>query len=159
MGITYDAIPRQCTNRQNKTLTMLTEQERIDIVRYRIKCAENTLGEIENLFALKYYNNAANRMYYACYYAVSALLIANNISTKSHDGVMQMFGLHFIRTGIFPTYYGKYYSQLFNERQTGDYEDLFNHDEVSTAELYPKAKELVAAIKVKVDQWLAENAK
>lgn len=137
---------------------MLTDEERIDIVRYRIECAENTLSEIENLFALKYYNNAANRMYYACYYAVSALLIANGITTKSHDGVMQMFGLHFIRTGIFPAYYGKYYSQLFNERQTGDYEDLFNHDEVSTAELYPKAKELVAAVKEKVDQWLAENA-
>ncbi len=42
---------------------MLTDQERIDIVCYRIECAENTLGEIENLFALKYYNNAANRMY------------------------------------------------------------------------------------------------
>lgn len=137
---------------------MLTDQDRIEIVRYRIECAENTLSEIENLFALKYYNNAANRMYYACYYAVSALLIANGITTKSHDGVMQMFGLHFIRTGIFPAYYGKYYSQLFNERQTGDYEDLFNHDEVSTAELYPKAKELVAAVKEKVDQWLAENA-
>lgn len=137
---------------------MLTDEERIDIVRYRIECAENTLSEIENLFALKYYNNAANRMYYACYYAVSALLIANGITTKSHDGVMQMFGLHFIRTGIFPAYYGKYYSQLFNERQTGDYEDLFNHDEVSTAELYPKAKELVAAVREKVDQWLAENA-
>ena len=138
---------------------MLTDQERIDIVRYRIECAENTLGEIENLFALKYYNNAANRMYYACYYAVSALLIANGITAKSHDGVMQMFGLHFIRTGIFPAYYGKYYSLLFNERQTGDYEDLFNHDEVSTAELYPKAKELVAAFKEKVDQWLSENTK
>ena len=138
---------------------MLTDQERIDIVRYRIECAENTLGEIENLFALKYYNNAANRMYYACYYAVSALLIANGITTKSHDGVIQMFGLHFIRTGIFPAYYGKYYGQLFNERHTGDYEDLYNHDEISTAELYPKAKAIVAAVKEKVDQWLAENDK
>ena len=97
-------------------------------------------------------------MYYACYYAVSALLIANGIVTKSHDGVKQMFGLHFIRTGIFPITYSKYYSNLFEARQTGDYEDLFNHDEISTAELYPKAKELVAAIKKKVNLWLAENA-
>ena len=56
---------------------MLTDQERIDIVRYRIECAEKTLGEIDTLLTLKFYNNAANRMYYACYYAVSALLIAN----------------------------------------------------------------------------------
>lgn len=55
----------------------LSRQERYDIVAYRIECAEKTLGEIDNLLALKYYNNAVNRMYYACYYAVSALLIAN----------------------------------------------------------------------------------
>ncbi len=34
---------------------------------------------------------------------------------------------------------------------TGGCYDLFNHDEVSTAKLYPKAKELVAAVKEKVD--------
>ena len=94
---------------------------------------------------------------YACYYAVSALLIANGIITKSHDGVKQMFGLHFIRTCIFPSSYGKYYSNLFEARQTGDYEELYNHDEMSTVKLYPKAKELVAAVKEKVDEWLAEN--
>lgn len=135
----------------------LSQTERYDVVAYRIECAEKTLGEIDNLLALKYYNNAANRMYYACYYAVSALLIANGIITKSHDGVKQMFGLHFIRTGIFPSSYGKDYSNLFEARLTGDYEDLFNHDEVSTAKLYPKAKALVAAVKEKVDEWLAEN--
>ncbi len=41
------------------SFNMITDQERIDIVRNRMECAENTLGEIENLFALKYYNNAA----------------------------------------------------------------------------------------------------
>ena len=94
----------------------LSQTERYDIVAYRIECAERTLGEIDNLLALKYYNNAANRMYYACYYAVSALLIANGIITKSHDGVKQMFGLHFIRTGVFPSSYGKDYSNLFEAR-------------------------------------------
>ena len=55
------------------------------------------------------------------------------------------------------SYYRKYYSQLFKERQTGDYEDLFNHDRESVADLYPKAKEPVAAIKEKVNLWLTEN--
>ena len=31
---------------------MLTDQERIDIVSYRIECTEKTLGEIDNLLAL-----------------------------------------------------------------------------------------------------------
>ena len=136
---------------------MLTDQERSDIVRYRIKNATDTLKEVDVHIQNQFYNTAANRLYYACYYAVSALLIANGIASKSHDGVIQMFGLHFIRTGVFPAHYGKFYSQLFKERQTGDYEDLFNHDRESVAELYPKAKELVAAIKEKIDLLLTEN--
>ena len=136
---------------------MLTDQERSDIVRYRIKNATDTLKEVDVHIQNQFYNTAANRLYYACYYAVSALLIANGIASKSHDGVIQMFGLHFIRTGVFPAHYGKFYSQLFKERQTGDYEDLFNHDRESVAELYPKAQEFISAVKEKVDEWLVEN--
>lgn len=93
-----------------KTRLELTPQERYDIVSYRIENAQKTLDEIENLVALKYYNTAANRMYYACYYAVCALLIANKLNTKSHDGAKQMFSLHFIKTGILPMHF------LFNSR-------------------------------------------
>lgn len=137
---------------------MLTDQERIDIVRYRIENAQKTLGEIENLIALKYYNNTANRMYYACYYAVSALLIANGITTKSHDGVKQMFGLHFIKTGVLPMHFSSIYSTLFKRRLSGDYDDMFDNTLESVTELYPKAKEIIVAVKEKVDQWLADNA-
>lgn len=47
----------------------LTPKERYDIVSYRIECAERTLGEIDSLLALKYYNNAANRMYFGTFIA------------------------------------------------------------------------------------------
>ena len=158
MGIEDDPFPRQRANRQNKIIAMLTNQERIDIIRYRIDNAQNTLSEVVSHIQNGFYNTAANRMYYACYYAVSALLIAHGINSRSHDGVKQMFGLHFIQTGVFPSYYGKNYSLLFDERRTGDYEDLFNHDEKSVADLYPKAKEIVFAVKEKIDLWLSENA-
>lgn len=136
---------------------MLSDQERVDIVRYRMENAQKTMAEVDVHIQNHFYNTAANRMYYACYYAVSTLLLANGITTKSHDGVIQMFGLHFIRTGVFPAHYGRDYSQLFGEHETGDYEDFFNHDEESIAEIYPKAKEIFTAVKEKVDQWLAEK--
>lgn len=41
-----------------------------------------------------------NRLYYACFYAVIALLIKNNISTQTHDGARTQFGLIFVKTGI-----------------------------------------------------------
>ena len=29
MGVAHDTLPRQCTNRQNKTIAMLTDQDRL----------------------------------------------------------------------------------------------------------------------------------
>ena len=135
-----------------KTPLELTPQERCDIVSYRIENAIKTIGEIENLVALKYYNTAANRLYYACYYAVCALLIANKLNTKSHDGVRQMFSLHFIKTGILPMHLSGTYSVLFKQRLSGDYDDMFDNTLESITELYPKAQEFIAAVKEKVDE-------
>ena len=140
-----------------KTPLDLTPQERYDIVRYRIENSQKTLDEIESLISLGYYNTAANRMYYACYYAACALLIANKINTKSHDGVKQMFSLHFIKTGILPKHLSVIYSTLFKQRLSGDYDDMFDNTLESVNELYPKAKEFLFAVKEKVDEWLAEN--
>lgn len=67
----------------------LKPQERIDVVRYRTENAHKTLDEVQSHIEMGYYNTAVNRMYYACYYAVSALLVANKFVTKSHEGVKQ----------------------------------------------------------------------
>ncbi len=142
-----------------KTPIDLTQQERYDIVCYRIKNAEKTLGEIEHLIALKYYNTAANRMYYSCYYAACALLIAYKVNTKSHDGVKQMFSQRFIKTGILPMHLSRIYSTLFKQRLSGDYDDMFDNTIESVNELYPQACEFITTIKEMVDQWLAENNK
>ncbi len=132
----------------------LTLQERIDIVRYRMENAQKTLLEVAVQIENEFYNTAVNRMYYACYYAVCALLIANKIQTKSHDGAKLMFSLHFVKTGIVSKNFGRFYNNLFDERTTGDYDDLFDHDLVTCEEYYPKAKEFVAAINQLVEDWL-----
>lgn len=141
-----------------KTPLELTQQQRYDIVTYRMENAQKTLGEIEALVALKYYNTAANRMYYACYYAACTLLIANKVNTKSHDGIKQMFSQHFIKTGDFPMRLSRIYSTLFKQRLSGDYDDMFDNTFETVTELYPKAQEFIASVKEKVDQWLTENA-
>ena len=54
----------------------LTKEQRIAIVQYRMENANNTLKEVESHIQNGFYNTAVNRMYYACYYAASAMLIA-----------------------------------------------------------------------------------
>ncbi len=125
----------------------MTEQERIDIVNYRIENAENTLKEVLDHSENGYYNTAVNRLYYACYYAASALLIKNGIETKSHDGVRQMLGKEFVLTGKISTELGKFYSLAFSKRSAGDYEDFVNHTERTVLDMYPKAVEFVECVK------------
>ena len=55
--------------------------------------SNEAIGSIEN----GYVETAANRLYYAAYYAVSALLISYKYEASTHNGVIQMFGKVFLR--------------------------------------------------------------
>ena len=77
----------------------MTEYKPEDYAKYRIEKAQSTIKEVEVLIENKFWNSAINRMYYACFYAVTALLIKHEIHTSSHSGVRQKFGLHFVQTG------------------------------------------------------------
>ena len=138
-------------------MTALTEQNRIDIVRYRIENANQTLAEVETHKANGYYNTAVNRMYYACYYAASALLIAYGFETKSHDGVRQQLGKQMVLTGKLPAELGKFYSQLFSKRSAADYEDFICQDLETVEELLPTAQLFVKTIEQMTNDWLASR--
>jgi len=71
-----------------------------DYVKYRMLRAKETMDEVETLIQNKFWNTAINRMYYACFYAVSALLLKYGIQTSSHSGCRQKFGQHFVQTDI-----------------------------------------------------------
>jgi uncharacterized protein (UPF0332 family) len=115
----------------------LTTEERDAIVSFRIQKAKDTLAEAEGISTLNYWNAVANRLYYSCFYMTSALLIQNNYSAQTHSGAIHLFGLHFIRTGVIPKDAGKLYSKLFELRQTGDYDDLFNLTEDDVKPMIP----------------------
>ncbi len=58
---------------------ILTSRERIDLVKYRLEKAHEALEQVKGVCGLGYWNLGANRLYYAAYYASSALLINTGI--------------------------------------------------------------------------------
>jgi len=94
-----------------------------DLVKLRFQKAKETFAEIENHVQLGYWRTAANRLYYACYYAVSALLIKNGIKAHTHSGTINQFGFNFVRTDVFSQKEGRLFKDLFELRQDGDYDD------------------------------------
>ncbi|MEP7267552.1 MAG: HEPN domain-containing protein [Saprospiraceae bacterium] len=117
-----------------------------DYTNYRLNRAKETLVEVNLLIENKYWNSAVNRLYYASFYAVSAILIKNGVSTLSHSGCRQMFGQLFIHTGKVSTLHGKLYTELFEKRLKGDYGDFFDNDEETVLRLYPATIDFIAAI-------------
>ncbi len=117
----------------------MTPEQRFDIIRYRLTSAKSLLKEIRDHIDHGYYNTAMNRMYYACFYAVSALLLHEEIDgVKTHEGVRQMFGKHIILNGLMPREWGHFYTVVYNNRSSADYEDFKNYDFAETDELYPQ---------------------
>ena len=86
----------------------LTEENRKDIVTYRIERAFVALEQAKGNQQMGYLEITANRLYYAAYYAASALLIANEIRVKSHEGCIGQFNMHFVKTGLIPVEMGKH---------------------------------------------------
>jgi uncharacterized protein (UPF0332 family) len=107
----------------------LTDDEREAIVSFRLQKGMETLEEAKGIATLGYWNAVANRLYYACYYVTSALLIKNKYAAQTHRGIIHLLGMHFIKEGVVSQDSGKLYSKLFELRQTGDYDDLFNLSE------------------------------
>ena len=67
---------------------VLDEQSRRALICYRLERADETIVEAKLLASDGHYNATMNRLYYACFYASLALLVANDIATASHAGVM-----------------------------------------------------------------------
>ena len=78
----------------------LSEENRRDVVNYRIERAYTALDQAKKNLEINCLEVTANRLYYAAYYAVSALLIAYQIPAHTHEGNIQQFGLHFVKNGI-----------------------------------------------------------
>jgi len=99
----------------------MTDRETVDaIVVYRLENAHKTLNEIPIHIEHELWNTAINRLYYACYYAVTALLIHSDIEAQTHAGVRRMLAVHFTKTEKLSVKLNKFYTDLFESRQTID---------------------------------------
>ena len=123
----------------------LSGEERQALVAYRMEKAHKTYQQAEASIPLGFWEMTANRLYYAVYYAASALLLSKGLSVQTHNGIVQMLGLHFVKTGKLSRENGTLYGRLFSLRQTGDYGDTFDLTKEDVEPLVKPAKEFIEA--------------
>lgn len=122
------------------------KQSRDDLVKYRIARAYESIDEAKILANSGHWNTVTNRLYYAAFYAVSALLVENEILATTHSGVKSNFHMHFIKNKLIDKGIGQLYNNLFNKRQEGDYQDFQFFDEETIQPLIEKTFSLVETI-------------
>jgi uncharacterized protein (UPF0332 family) len=112
---------------------------RQDYIGYRLSRARSALRSAEGLLELGELPDVVNRLYYACFYAVTALLFSEGITASKHSGVISMFGKHWTQPGRFPRQMGRFIHEMFQRRLEGDYGDQASFD------------------RAEVEAWLAET--
>jgi uncharacterized protein (UPF0332 family) len=102
------------------------------LIRYRLERAQESLDDARLLADAGSWNTCVNRLYYGCFYAVSALLARDGLASSRHTGIRSLFNRHDVRTGIVPRELARLYNDLFERRQESDYADFvrFQADQV-----------------------------
>jgi uncharacterized protein (UPF0332 family) len=101
----------------------LTNEERMALVDVRLEKSRDTFAEVSILIDNGLWRTAANRLYYACFYAVGALLVKDNHDAKTHNGVFSLLGQYYVKENIISEEQNDVYRKLLSLRLTGDYDD------------------------------------
>jgi uncharacterized protein len=133
----------------------MTREERAEYAKLRIESANKTFQAAVILTQNGFWNSAVNRLYYSVFYAVNASLVCNEVYTQTHSGVRNQFSRGFIKTGKLDKKYGKLLTQLYDWRQKGDYENLYDFTGETVNQLFEPVKEMIETIEVEINKyWL-----
>jgi uncharacterized protein (UPF0332 family) len=117
-----------------------------DLIVHRLQRSRESIEDARILADARRWNPCVNWLYYAGFYAVSALLAREDLSSSKHAGVRSLFNLYFVRTGRIAKDKARVFNDLFERRQEGDYVDFVQFDESQVRAWLPDAEAFVATV-------------
>lgn len=114
------------------------------LIEYRLNQASESIREADVLNqAGMSPRSVMNRLYYAMFYAVLALLQEKEQGTSKHSGAISLFDREYVKTGAFPREFSKALHRAFELRQKGDYMEATEVTADDIAEIRPVAEQFV----------------
>lgn len=123
---------------------------KVDHINYRISRAEEALKDAKALAEIESWNSCVSRLYYACFYVVSALLLDLDLQPKTHKGMKVNFLNHFIKPGKINKDMGKFYTNLHDWRGESDYADFIDFDGEMVLPLIHETEKFIKEIQSKI---------
>jgi hypothetical protein len=88
-----------------------------------------------------------NRVYFACFYAASALFLAEGRHFVKHAGVRAAVHQDLVKPGRLAAELGRFYDEAFAARQSADYGQLVTFDEGTVRSSITTAERFVLAVR------------
>ena len=113
------------------------------VIRAHLDKAANKIAAAMSLYKSKNYDDSVSRSYYAAFHAAQAVLHSAGLTTGTHQGLVNLFGLHFVKSGKFDKKFGKFLACLKDERETSDYEIYSTIDKEDALNAISEAKAFI----------------
>lgn len=132
----------------------LNEEERAIMVQREFEKALTFYEQASKNAQMGIWDVVANRLYYSAFHAVSALLIRDQHKVGTHKGAVLMFGMHYVKTGLFSTDEARFYSQLQTLREKADYNCIWEATERDVLPMMPLAQAFLDKIKQRLEPYI-----
>lgn len=102
------------------------------LTKYWMEKARESLEAARSEYDSRRFTTAVRNLYYACFYALTAVLVKEGHTFKKHTGVKAALHKELIKPGVLKPEWGKFYNRLFDSRHEGDYQPLrvFEDEEI-----------------------------
>ena len=81
-------------------------------------------------------------------------MLTEGLTATTHQGLINLFGLHLVKTGKFPKQLGKFLANLKDDRESGDYEVYSGIDRETAQHAVEEAKVFLEAVDAYVKRLL-----
>jgi len=128
------------------------EENQRDNVREEIDHAKESMKAADLLFSNGFVRDAVAKLYYSLLYMIRALLLTKGLEPKSHEGALRLFGLHFVKQGIFEAKDSHLFSKLMKYRQEADYNPSYTFTVEDYAEFKEEAEMVMQKIRFQLEK-------
>ncbi|MBW1732260.1 MAG: HEPN domain-containing protein [Deltaproteobacteria bacterium] len=118
------------------------------VIKYWMEKAHESMEAARSDYETARYAIAVRNLYYACFYALTAVLLDRGRTFKKHTGVKAALHKDLIKAGLLEADWGKFYNKIFDSRHEGDYQPLRSFDQEEVKEFLAQAEGFITQMEL-----------
>lgn len=130
-------------NGENRKIAVQEEMQR----------ADKAFRAAELLYENGLITDAVSKLYYYLLYHIRALMLSKGLEPRSHEGLLRLFGLYFVKTELFSPNDSHTFSKMMKYREEADYNPSYTF----TSRDYDEFREEVLGVSNRIKQYLKDS--